>query len=232
MPANQPSRKYSVAIADDHRLIAESLSHLINDIPGFEVTLLANNGRILIDALASGANQPDIAILDINMPVLNGVATARELSADYPLIKLLALSMNDDETSVIQMIRSGCRGYLLKDCTQAELHRAMTEIIERGFYYSDFVTGKLIHTIHKEEKSPEQVIKLTEREMEFIRHAASEMTYKEIATTMKLSERTIDGYREALFEKLQVKSRVGLVLFAIRIGWVKAEKIKSGNNHH
>ena len=76
------------------------------------------------------------------------------------------------------------------------------------------------------------MIKLTEREMEFIRHAASELTYKEIATAMKLSERTIDGYREALFEKLQVKSRVGLVLFAIRIGWVKAEKLKSGNNHH
>jgi DNA-binding NarL/FixJ family response regulator len=226
MPANQSTKKYSVAIADDHRLIAESLSHLINDIPGFEVTQISNNGKTLLDALEKLSDMPDIAILDINMPVMNGVVTAREISARFPLIRLLALSMNDDETSVIQMIRAGCRGYLLKDCTQAELHRAMTEIIERGFYYSDFVTGKLIHTIHKEEKNQEPAIKLTDREMEFLKYAASEMTYKEIAVTMKLSERTIDGYREALFEKLQVKSRVGLVLFAIRLGWVNAEKLK------
>lgn len=223
---NKQQKKYTVAIADDHRLIAESLSHLINDIPGFEVTVLANNGQTLLSKLEALSIPPDIAILDINMPVMNGVITARELSAAYPTIKLLALSMNDDETSVIQMIRAGCRGYLLKDCTQAELQKAMLEIIERGFYYSDFVTGKLIHTIHKEEKDPEKLIKLTDREMEFVKYAASEMTYKEIATTMKLSERTIDGYREALFEKLQVKSRVGLVLFAIRIGWVNADKTR------
>ncbi len=215
-----PSPKHTVALADDHRLIAESLSHLINDIPGFEVTLVASNGKTLLDSLATAGKLPDIIILDINMPVMNGVAAARELSTKYPLVRLLALSMNDDETSVIQMIRAGCRGYLLKDCTQSELHRALTEILERGFYYSDFVTGKLIHTIHKEEKNPLPGFKLTEREMEFIRLAASEMTYKEIATTMGLSERTIDGYREALFDKLGVRSRVGLVLFAIKLGWV------------
>lgn len=223
---NKQQKKYSVAIADDHRLIAESLSHLINDIPGFEVTILANNGQTLLNNLATLTTRPDIAILDINMPVMNGVATARELSASYPSVKLLALSMNDDETSVIQMIRAGCRGYLLKDCTQAELQKAMLEILEKGFYYSDFVTGKLIHTMHREEKDSEKLIKLTEREMEFIKYAASEMTYKEIANTMKLSERTIDGYRESLFEKLQVRSRVGLVLFAVRLGWVNADKSK------
>ncbi|MCF1713831.1 response regulator transcription factor [Flavihumibacter sp. RY-1] len=214
--------KHTVAIADDHRLIAESLSYLINDSPEFNVILLANNGKLLLEALEKSGDLPDICILDINMPVLNGVETAREINNRFPDIKLLALSMNDDEASVIQMIRAGCRGYLLKDCTQAELHRALHEIFTKGFYYSDFVTGKLVHTIHKEEKTTEPGVRLTEREMEFIRHAASEMTYKEIALTMKLSERTIDGYREALFEKLQVKSRVGLVLYAIRAGWVLA----------
>jgi DNA-binding NarL/FixJ family response regulator len=226
MPVNQLSKKYRVAIADDHRLIAESLSHLINDMSDFEVIIISNNGQTLLDALKTSKAIPDIAILDINMPVMNGVVTARELSEKFPLIRLLALSMNDDESSVIQMIRAGCRGYLLKDCTQAELHKAMSEIIEKGFYYSDFVTGKLIHTIHKEEKNQDNGFKMTEREMEFLQFAASEMTYKEIATTMKLSERTIDGYREALFEKLGVKSRVGLVLFAIRLGWVNADRLK------
>lgn len=214
--------KHTVAIADDHRLIAESLSYLINDSPEFRVILLANNGKLLLEALEKSGDLPDICILDINMPVLNGVETAREINNRFPDIKLLALSMNDDEASVIQMIRAGCRGYLLKDCTQAELHRALHEIFTKGFYYSDFVTGKLVHTIHKEEKAADPGIRLTDREMEFIRYAASEMTYKEIALTMKLSERTIDGYREALFEKLQVKSRVGLVLYAIRAGWVLA----------
>lgn len=214
--------KHTVAIADDHRLIAESLSYLINDGPEFQVTLLANNGKLLLEELEKASRLPDICILDINMPVMNGVDTAREISSLYPGIKLLALSMNDDEGSVIQMIRAGCRGYLLKDCTQAELHRALSEIFSKGFYYSDFVTGKLVHTIHRDEKPAETTIRLTEREMEFIRLAASEMTYKEIAITMKLSERTIDGYREALFEKLQVRSRVGLVLYSIRAGWVQA----------
>ncbi len=214
--------KHTVAIADDHRLIAESLSYLINDGPEFQVTLLANNGKLLLEELEKSSRLPDICILDINMPVMNGVDTAREISSLYPGIKLLALSMNDDEGSVIQMIRAGCRGYLLKDCTQAELHRALSEIFSKGFYYSDFVTGKLVHTIHRDEKPAETTIRLTEREMEFIRLAASEMTYKEIAITMKLSERTIDGYREALFEKLQVRSRVGLVLYSIRAGWVQA----------
>lgn len=213
---------FTVAIADDHRLIAESLSHLINDSPEFRVTMLANNGKLMLDTLAKANSEPDICILDINMPVMNGVETARELTQKHPNIKLLALSMNDDEASVIQMIRAGCRGYLLKDCTQAELHRALSEILAKGFYYSDFVTGKLVHTIHREEKAPEPQIKLSDREMEFLKYAASEMTYKEIAITMKLSERTIDGYREALFDKLQVRSRVGLVLYAIRAGWVTA----------
>lgn len=221
MPSNTQAPKYSVAIADDHRLIAQSLSHLINDIPGFEVILQSVNGNALLEAFDSQKKLPDIAILDINMPVMNGIVTAKEIAARFPQVKMLALSMNDDESSVIQMIRAGCRGYLLKDSTQAELERAMKDILEKGFYYSDYVTGKLIHTIHKEVK--DQEFRLTDREMEFIRYAASEMTYKEIANTMKLSERTIDGYREALFEKLQVKSRVGLVLFAIRLGWVKAE---------
>jgi DNA-binding NarL/FixJ family response regulator len=221
MPVNTQSPKYSVAIADDHRLIAQSLSHLINEIPEFEVTLQSVNGSALLEALSSDQKLPDIAILDINMPVMNGIVTAKEIAARFPQVKMLALSMNDDESSVIQMIRAGCRGYLLKDSTQAELERAMKDIMEKGFYYSDYVTGKLIHTIHKEVR--DQGFRLTDREMEFIRYAASEMTYKEIANTMKLSERTIDGYREALFEKLQVKSRVGLVLFAIRLGWVKAD---------
>lgn len=221
MPSNTQAPKYSVAIADDHRLIAQSLSHLIDDIPGFEVILQSVNGNALLEAFDSEKKLPDIAILDINMPVMNGIVTAKEIATRFPQIKMLALSMNDDESSVIQMIRAGCRGYLLKDSTQAELERAMKDIMEKGFYYSDYVTGKLIHTIHKEVK--DQEFRLTDREMEFIRYAASEMTYKEIANTMKLSERTIDGYREALFEKLQVKSRVGLVLFAIRLGWVKAE---------
>ncbi|MFT4024959.1 MAG: response regulator transcription factor [Flavihumibacter sp.] len=217
------TKKHSIVIADDHRLIAESLSHLINEMTEFEVTHVASNGKVLLEYLDKATVEPEIAILDINMPIMNGVTAAREITARFPLLKMLALSMNDDETSVIQMIRAGCRGYLLKDCTQAELHRALTEILERGFYYSDFVTGKLIHTIHKEEKTPAPVFKLSDREMEFIKYAASEMTYKEIAITMRLSERTIDGYREALFEKLQVRSRVGLVLFAIRYGLVKAD---------
>jgi DNA-binding NarL/FixJ family response regulator len=131
--------------------------------------------------------------------------------------------MYDTDNSIIRMLKNGVKGYILKDIEPGELKLALEAVIHKGFYYSEMVTGKLIHTINTLDE-PEQKVRnlltLNERELEFLKLACTECTYKEIADQMYLSPRTIDGYRDTLFEKLHVKTRVGLVLYAIRNGIV------------
>ena len=134
-------------------------------------------------------------------------------------MKVLALSMYDNETSIIRMLKCGARGYILKDSEPAELKAAINDLETKGFYYSDLVSGKLMHAINKMDDDGDglkSLVSLSERETDFLKHSCSELTYKEIADKMYVSPRTIDGYRDALFEKLQVKTRVGLVMYAIK----------------
>jgi DNA-binding NarL/FixJ family response regulator len=163
--------------------------------------------------------------LKINMPQMDGYETALWLKRNHPDVKVLALSMYDDENAIIRMLKNGAKGYILKDTEPMELRAAIEAILTKGFYYSEMVTGRLIHTINTmddEGSSIKNITGLNDRETEFLKLAATEMTYKEIADKMHLSPRTIDGYRDALFEKLNLKSRVGLVLFAIKNGIVQA----------
>lgn len=162
--------------------------------------------------------------MDINMPVKDGYETAAWLKNNYPGIKVLALSMLDDENAIIRMIKNGARGYVLKESEPAELRNAINAVLQKGFYYSEMVTGRLVHSISgvdDESQHSQQVIQLSDREIEFLKLACTEMTYKEIAAKMYLSPRTIDGYRDALFLKLDIKTRTGLVIYAIKNGIVK-----------
>jgi DNA-binding NarL/FixJ family response regulator len=132
--------------------------------------------------------------------------------------------MYDDENAIIRMIKNGAKGYILKDSSPHELKNALDSVITKGFHYSDLVTGRLIHSIHQmdeEDNTTKQVLNLNDKEIEFLKLAGTEMTYKEIAQQMHLSPRTIDGYRDQLFEKLNIKSRVGLVMFAIKKGVIQ-----------
>ena len=160
------------------------------------------------------------------MPLMNGYETTLWLKNNYPEVKVVALSMYDDEQSVIRMIKNGARGYILKDTRPQDLHYALDSVLTKGFYYSDMVTGKFIHSM-KEDKETSIISKLKPTEIEFLKLAATELTYKEIAQKMHLSPRTIDGYRDQLFEKLGIKSRVGLVIFAIKHGIVKIEDLQT-----
>ena len=132
--------------------------------------------------------------------------------------------MHDDENAVIRMLKNGARGYILKDTEPSELKTAIDAILQKGFYYSEMVTGRLVHSISgmdDEGHGSQQVLHLTEREIEFLKLACSEMTYKEIADKMYLSPRTVDGYRDTLFQKLDIKTRTGLVIYAIKNGIVQ-----------
>jgi two-component system, NarL family, invasion response regulator UvrY len=207
----------SVVIVDDHKLFSSALAELVGRFDRYEVLYQVHSGRDLLDRFSSPRNIPDVVLLDINMPGMDGFETAARLREKYEDVKVLAVSMHNDEESVVRMIRAGARGYVLKDAQPEELRIALDTLCERGVYYSEMVTSHLVNAI-THDRTPETLAKekgLTPRELEFLKYACSELTYKEIADRMSLSIRTVDGHREALFDKLEVRSRVGLVLYAI-----------------
>ncbi|MCA6363429.1 MAG: response regulator transcription factor [Bacteroidetes bacterium] len=207
----------SVVIVDDHKLFSSALAELVGRFDRYEVLYQVHSGRDLLDRFSSPRNIPDVVLLDINMPGMDGFETAARLREKYEDVKVLAVSMHNDEESVVRMIRAGARGYVLKDAQPDELRIALDTLCERGVYYSEMVTSHLVNAI-THDRTPEALAKekgLTPRELEFLKYACSELTYKEIADRMNLSIRTVDGHREALFDKLDVRSRVGLVLYAI-----------------
>lgn len=209
----------TIALVDDHALIRNALKELINRFAGFTVVIDVANGQELVEALPQMATPPDIALIDINMPIMDGFATAAYLRANYPSIKVLALTVNNDDESVIKMLGLGAVGYLLKDAETDELRAALIGIMTDGYYHNELIHDSLLRAVKPPNKRLSMpVVTLQGREEEFLRLACTELTYKEIADKMCLSPRTIDGYRETLFEKLGLRSRVGLVLFAIRNG--------------
>ncbi|WP_335695390.1 response regulator transcription factor [Spirosoma montaniterrae] len=192
----------SIAIADDHHLVAEAFSNLIQKFENYDVLLLADNGRDLLNQLRYANRLPDIVLVDLNMPEMDGFETADQLRQLYPSIRVLALSMTDREEHIVRMLRNGARGYLLKGCRSAELRRALDDVMDKGFYYSDFLTKQLIRSLHTPETPGHNTsFGLNNREFDFLKMACSELTYNEIADKMCVSPRTVDGYREVVFRK-------------------------------
>lgn len=204
----------TIGMADDHQLFLKSLISLVNGFNKYTVVAEALDGGELLKRLEALSEKPSIVLLDVNMPGMGGVEAAQKIASLYPDIKLVALSGKDDDTTIINMLRAGCVAYLLKDIHPDELERALDEIARKGFYNADTANinyRRLLLQDHKNEK-----LKLTDRELTFLQMACSDLTYKQIASKMNLAERTIDGYRESLFEKLNVQSRVGMAMEAIR----------------
>jgi DNA-binding NarL/FixJ family response regulator len=211
----------SIVLVDDHSLLRNGLASLVESL-GNTVLFEADNGKEFIEKLDK-SNLPQIVLMDINMPEMDGFETTQWLKQNHPEVHVLALSMYDNETSIIRMLKCGAKGYILKDSEPAELKTAIDDIISRGFYYSDLVSGKLMHAINKmddETDDLKNLVPLNDRETTFLKYTCTELTYKEIADKMFVSPRTIDGYRDALFEKLKLKTRVGLVMYAIKNGIV------------
>ena len=204
---------YKVALVDDHILLSEAIGGLVREFINFEVVNISVNGKEFIRYLeTANSDKPDVVLMDVKMPVMGGVETTKYLSKHYPDIKVLALSVEEDESVVMQMIRSGAKGYLLKDTRKSIFEQALLEVINYGFYYTNTVERivKQTENLHEDE------VVLKDREIEFIKHACTEMTYKQIAEKMFLSPKTIEGYRESVFQKLGLKNRTGLVIYAIK----------------
>jgi DNA-binding NarL/FixJ family response regulator len=211
--------KTRIALVDDHQLFLKSLSLMLESFKVYQVVLEASNGKDLQEKLGKIKELPEIILIDVNMPVMNGIETAKWLSENYPQIKPVALSMNADDNAIISMFKAGCCGYLLKDTHPNELEKALDEINRKGFYNADAGNISFRRILMKVDEKEE--IQISPKEMIFLQYACSDLTYKQIATEMHLSERTIDGYRESLFRKFNVLSRVGLCLEALRKEFVK-----------
>lgn len=211
------ARNIQVAIADDHSLLRNALARLINSFEGYTVAIEADNGKDLIAKIGQNI-LPDIVLLDVNMPEMDGFETTQWLYKKYPQVKVLALSMLSDERTIIKIFRLGAKGYLLKNTDPGELKTALDSIMNKSVYLSEYVSGKLVSGLHNDADVDLKEAVLNEKEREFLRWTCSELSYKDIADKMSLSPRTIDDYRQTLFNKLNVHSRVGLVMYAIKNG--------------
>ncbi|KQR93780.1 two-component system response regulator [Chryseobacterium sp. Leaf180] len=212
--------KTTVVIVDDHILIAKALENIINNFADFEVLYVCENGKRLQKSIIKNDQKPEIILLDISMPEMDGFETALWLQQDFPDIKTMALSMQGDDNSVIKMVKNGAKGYLLKNTHPADLEKALKRMQEDGFYYPEWASKIIFSNFKNKEENPE--IKFSEREKEFLKFVVSEMSYKEIADKMCCSPRTVESYRDQLCEKLDLKSRVGLAVFALKNGFAES----------
>ena len=205
-------------MADDQAILRKGVAEILSKFDNITVVMQAGDGRELISKLTAAETLPDVCIVDINMPEMNGYDTAAAIKKTWPKIKILALSMYDTELNIIKMLRSGANGYVLKDADPEDLRIAIAEVYEHGFYTSKLVTGRMLTMLHN--PTEHVALDLNDKELQFLKYCCTELTYKEIAEKMFLSPRTIDGYRESLFNKLKTTSRTGLVMFTIKAGIV------------
>lgn len=217
----QQDKIIPIAIVDDHTLFRNGVASLLSELNEIEVIFDAANGEEMINKLAQDA-LPEVILMDITMPVMNGYESTQWLKKNHPQIKVLALSMFEEDAPIIGMIKSGASGYLLKESKTADLVIAIQTVVNHGFYLNNLVSGKLIRSVQDDQlETKREINQLSDRELKFLELCCSELTYKEIAGVMNLSPHTIDNYRETLFQKLELKSRTGLVLFAIKNKLIK-----------
>lgn len=209
--------KITVAIVDDHKMHIDAVKRLITESGKIEVVAAALNGEAFLQQLSLLPQPPDIALIDVEMKTMNGIKVATTIQERYPSVKMAALSQREDDYTIIKMIRAGCCAYLIKNSMDFDqLENAILEINAQGYYNADAIN--INHRRLLTKTMQEEDLKITDREREFLQLACSDLAYKQVADKMNLSERTIDGYRENLFSKLNVHTRVGMVLEGLRRG--------------
>lgn len=214
-------KQINIGVVDDHILLRKALISLINGFDHCQVVLEADNGQDLISKLEYTMS-PDVILLDMNMPVMEGYETAMWLKENHPKIRVLMLTMYDSELTLIRQLKAGARGFLKKDVEPSELKFAINSVMESGYYYSTITAGRLANLFRNNAKDHLRLQNalLEDQHVEFLRLVCTELTYKEIAQKMKLSPRSVDALRDHLFLKLDVKSRIGLAMVAVKNGVV------------
>jgi two-component system, NarL family, invasion response regulator UvrY len=208
-----------VAVAEDHTLVRKAFVEMIGGFKNFEVIFDVSSGKELLQKL-NKKNLPDVLMMDINMPDLDGFQTMNILSKEYPRLNVLIVSMQNDEMSIIRMVRLGVKGYLIKDTEPEEFKEALERIAEGRYHYSGYVTARMINNVSNDD---DPINILTERELEFLKYLCTDMNYQQIGEKMGVSVRTVDGYRDSAYSKIRVKNRIALVMYALKKGIVNLE---------
>jgi DNA-binding NarL/FixJ family response regulator len=214
------AEKVNIAIVDDHTLFRQGLAKLLSESNEINVLFDADNGADMINKLCNKA-LPDVILMDITMPVMDGYESTKWLKENHPQVNVLALSMFEEDKPIIGMLKSGAGGYMLKQSKAADLINAIKGIARQSFYINELVSGKLLRNIQNNQPVKNAPAGLSNNELKFLELCCSDYTYKQIADMMNLSPHTIDNYREALFQKFDVKSRTGLVISAIKNDLIK-----------
>ena len=203
------NKKYRVIIADDHSLFRQGLKLILMELNDIEVIADVPNGKELVEI--AGILEPDLVIMDINMPFLNGIEASKILARDHPEIKILVVSMYGDEQYYNSVIENGVKGFILKDADNSELKTAVRDILNGKTYFSQELLLRLIRS-----KQTPANINLTNREQEILELICQGLGTAEISAKLFLSDRTIDNHKANLFAKTGCKSSLSLVLFAIK----------------
>jgi DNA-binding NarL/FixJ family response regulator len=212
--------KIAIAIVDDHTLFRQGIAYLLTESKEIDVIFDACNGEDLIKKIGAYP-LPEVILMDITMPIMDGYATTKWLKANYPEIKVLALSMLEDDKPIIEMLKSGAGGYMLKESKAADLIYAVKALAKQGYFVNELVSERLMRNIQNNQPLKTTSITLNANELKFLTLCCSDLTYKQIADVMNLSAHTIDNYREALFQRFEIKSRTGLVISGLKHGLIK-----------
>jgi len=214
-----PANKITIVIADDHPLIREGIRKILELEPGFQVVAEAENGQEAITM--SRQYLPDVILMDINLPVLNGIEATKIIRRELPQINVLALTIHDDEEYIIELLRSGVSGYVLKDIRAEELVKAIYQVAQGYQVIHPGVAKKVIGYIQKKDltvSASQSAISLTEREREILIHVSLGKSNRQIARDLYISEKTVKNHLTNIFRKIGVSDRTQAALYALKHG--------------
>lgn len=211
--------KITVGLVDDHQLILKSIGLMMATFSHIELVLEAASGADLQQKIAHMQNKPDIVLIDYSMPGMDGVAVAEWMSENYPEIKLVALSMHENEAIIANIINAGCCAFLLKTVSPAEFEKALNDIHQQGYYGGSNLN--LVAILKKNAAN-----KFTKQEIRLLELSGTEMKFELIAKELFISPNRVDDIRKTLFEKLDAKNRTDMVIKALKKGIIKLENIK------
>ncbi len=216
------STKINVGIIDDQRMFRQGMISLLKDYPEVNVTLEASDGKELLDMLNKG-NVPDVLLLDIEMPVMNGIEALQIIREKKMKVKVLIITMHDEEEMVIHLIEKGANGFLPKNEDVENVVDAIVAVVQNNYYFNDKFSKGMLHSLMTSEKIEPKFIssRLNEKELEIVQLVCAELTNKEIAEKMNLSSRTVDGYRERILKKIGARNTAGIVMYALKFNLIK-----------
>ncbi len=223
-----PFPKITIVLADDHEIFLDGLTMMLNKIPEFEIIGSASNGIELIELVKE--KKPDVILTDISMPELDGIEATRKLVDLYPSIKIIALSMFDEDNMIAEMIDAGAKGYLLKNADKKEIIFAISTVNNNHSYYCETASKRLLNLISKIRiQNQVELTEFSDREIEVIRLICKQYTTQQIANMLFISNRTVDGHRLKIEDKMQVKNTAGLVVYALRNKIISEQELLTDN---